>query len=211
MELSHRVVTGLSAQVQQQTNKTASEMLSSCLKFKSLPSLKLFNKSITTIRLPLCCDKLDETGSPDKESSLAQTHPEGLRETPGLHSVLTALGFYSHRYGHFLPFWHPLFVRVTFSRPFSQGVAVPTLPILPNFFSAKWASKSAKWASKFGKVGKTVVHIFFSLSLFSSIRYHGSSSSIKCHVYHHVGGDDTHPWSATKVGDPIPATIPVDQ
>ena len=26
--------------------------------------------------------------------------------------------------------------------------------------------------------------IFFS----SSIRYHGSSSSIKCHVYHHVGG-----------------------
>ena len=40
----------LSAQVQRQTNKTASEMLS-CLKFKSLPSLKLFNKSITTIRL----------------------------------------------------------------------------------------------------------------------------------------------------------------
>ena len=24
-------------------------------------------------------------------------------------------------------------------------------------------------------------------------------------------GEDTHPWSATKVGDPIPATIPVDQ
>ena len=26
-----------------------------------------------------------------------------------------------------------------------------------------------------------------------------------------LGGKDTHPWSATKVGDPIPATIPVDQ
>ena len=25
-------------------------------------------------------------------------------------------------------------------------------------------------------------------NFFSSIRYHGSSSSIKCHVYHHVGG-----------------------
>ena len=24
-------------------------------------------------------------------------------------------------------------------------------------------------------------------------------------------GEDTHPWSATKVGNPIPATIPVDQ
>ena len=47
MELSHRVVIYLSAQVQRQTNKTASEMLSSCLKFKSLPSL--FNRVITTI------------------------------------------------------------------------------------------------------------------------------------------------------------------
>ena len=26
-----------------------------------------------------------------------------------------------------------------------------------------------------------------------------------------LGGEDTHPWSATKVGNPIPATIPVDQ
>ena len=26
------------------------------------------------------------------------------------------------------------------------------------------------------------------LNFFSFIRYHGSSSSIKCHVYHHVGG-----------------------
>ena len=24
-----------------------------------------------------------------------------------------------------------------------------------------------------------------------------------------LGGEDTHPWSATKVGNPIPATIPV--
>ena len=39
-----------------------------------------------------------------------------------------------------------------------------------------------------------------------SIRYHGSSSSLKCHVYHLVGGRNTHPWSATKVGNPIPAT-----
>ena len=49
MELSHRVVMVLSAQVQRQTNKTASEMLSSCVKFKSLPSL--FIMFITTIRL----------------------------------------------------------------------------------------------------------------------------------------------------------------
>ena len=48
MELSHRVVAVLSAQVQRQTNKTASEMLSNCLNFESLQSLKLFNKSITT-------------------------------------------------------------------------------------------------------------------------------------------------------------------
>ena len=88
MELSHRVVIDLSARVQRQTNKTASEMLSSCLKFKSLPSLKLFNKSITTIRL-----KLGETS-----------------------------------------------------------------------------------------LCATVIFLFY------SIRYHGSSSSIKCHVYHHVGG-----------------------
>ena len=26
-----------------------------------------------------------------------------------------------------------------------------------------------------------------------------------------LGGEDTHPWSATKVENPIPATIPVDQ
>ena len=26
-----------------------------------------------------------------------------------------------------------------------------------------------------------------------------------------LGGEDTHPWSATEVGNPIPATIPVDQ
>ena len=26
-----------------------------------------------------------------------------------------------------------------------------------------------------------------------------------------VGGEDTHPWSATKVGNPIPATTLVDR
>ena len=50
MDLSHRVVMVISAQVQRQTNKTASEMLS-ILKLKSLASLKLFNKPITTISL----------------------------------------------------------------------------------------------------------------------------------------------------------------
>ena len=29
-------------------------------------------------------------------------------------------------------------------------------------------------------------------TFFSSIRYHGSSSSIKCHVYHHVGVQKVH-------------------
>ena len=48
MKISHWVVMVLSAQVQRQTNKTASEILTS-LKFKSLPSLKLFNKPITTM------------------------------------------------------------------------------------------------------------------------------------------------------------------
>ena len=64
-----------------------------------------------------------------------------------------------------------------------------TIVLLDSQLSAKIATLSAKF--------------------FSYIRYHGSSSSIKRHVYHHVGGKDTHPWSATKVGNPIPATIPV--
>ena len=34
-------------------------------------------------------------------------------------------------------------------------------------------------------------------------------SSAMCIIM--LGGDDTHPWSATKVGNPIPATIPVDR
>ena len=34
-------------------------------------------------------------------------------------------------------------------------------------------------------------------------------SSAMCIIM--LGGEDTHPWSATKVGNPIPATIPVDQ
>ena len=32
-------------------------------------------------------------------------------------------------------------------------------------------------------------------------------SSAMCIIM--LGGEDTHPWSATKVGNPIPATIPV--
>ena len=32
-------------------------------------------------------------------------------------------------------------------------------------------------------------------------------SSVMCIIM--LGGEDTHPWSATKVGNPIPATIPV--
>ena len=34
-------------------------------------------------------------------------------------------------------------------------------------------------------------------------------SSAMCIIM--LGGEDTHPWSATKVGNPIPATIPVDE
>ena len=34
-----------------------------------------------------------------------------------------------------------------------------------------------------------------------------NQSSAMCIIM--LGGEDTHPWSATKVGDPIPATIPV--
>ena len=34
-------------------------------------------------------------------------------------------------------------------------------------------------------------------------------SSAMCIIM--LGGEDTHPWSATKVGNHIPATIQVDQ
>ena len=34
-------------------------------------------------------------------------------------------------------------------------------------------------------------------------------SSAMCIIL--FGGEDTHPWSATKVGNHLPATIPVDQ
>ena len=41
--------------------------------------------------------------------------------------------------------------------------------------------------------------LYFLRTFFSSIRYHGhGSSSLMSHVCHHVGGVDTHPWSATK-------------
>ena len=59
------------------------------------------------------------------------------------------------------------------------------------------------------KYRSTEIHNFKITQILYEIRYHGSSSSVKFHVYHHVGGEDTHPWSATKVGDPIQATIPV--
>ena len=45
---------------------------------------------------------------------------------------------------------------------------------------------------------------FFSLSYIMNLRH---QSSAVCIIM--LGGEDTHPWSATKVGDPIRATIPV--
>ena len=48
---------------------------------------------------------------------------------------------------------------------------------------------------------------FFPLSDIMDLRH---QSSAMC-IIMLEGGEDTHPWSATKVGDPIPATIPVDQ
>ena len=50
--------------------------------------------------------------------------------------------------------------------------------------------------------------IFFSFFPLS-IRYHGSSSSIKCHVYHHVGGRRHTPVVCNERRKPIPVTIPV--
>ena len=47
---------------------------------------------------------------------------------------------------------------------------------------------------------------FFSLSDVMDLRH---QSSAMCIIM--FGGEDTHPWSATKVGDPISATIPVDR
>ena len=43
----------------------------------------------------------------------------------------------------------------------------------------------------------------------SDIKYHGSSSSIKCHVFHHVGGRRHTPVVCNESRNPIPATIPV--
>ena len=47
---------------------------------------------------------------------------------------------------------------------------------------------------------------FFSLSDIMDLRH---QSSDMCIIM--LGGEDAHPWSATKEGNPIPATIPVDQ
>ena len=46
--------------------------------------------------------------------------------------------------------------------------------------------------------------LFSPLSDIMDLRH---QSSAMCSIM--LGGEDTHPWSATKVGDPIPATIPV--
>ena len=48
--------------------------------------------------------------------------------------------------------------------------------------------------------------VFFPLSDIMDLRH---QSSAMCIIM--LGGEDTHPWSATKVWNPIPATIPVDQ
>ena len=45
----------------------------------------------------------------------------------------------------------------------------------------------------------------FTLSNIMDLRHQWSAMCIIM-----LGGDDTHPWSATKVRNPIPATIPVD-
>ena len=39
-------------------------------------------------------------------------------------------------------------------------------------------------------------------NFFLSIRYHGSSSSIKCHVYHHVGGRRHTPVACNESREP---------
>ena len=61
-----------------------------------------------------------------------------------------------------------------------------------------------------GRVG-IIDYLASLIQLFSSIRYHGSrhQSSAMCIIM--LGGrrHTPQPWSATKVGNPIPATIPV--
>ena len=52
--------------------------------------------------------------------------------------------------------------------------------------------------------GKILVYIFF-LPLSDIMDLHQSSAM--CIIM--LGGEDTHPWSATNVGNPILATIPV--
>ena len=49
-------------------------------------------------------------------------------------------------------------------------------------------------------------HFFNSLSDIMGLHH---QSSAMCIIM--LRGKDTHSWSATKVGNPIPATIPVDQ
>ena len=51
--------------------------------------------------------------------------------------------------------------------------------------------------------------LFFFFIYVSDIMDLRHQSSAMCIIM--LGGEDTHPWSATKKGNPIPATIPVDQ
>ena len=60
----------------------------------------------------------------------------------------------------------------------------------------------------FGENARLLQWLVF-CSLLSDIMDLRNQSSAMCIIM--LGGEDTHPWSATKVGNPIPATIPVDQ
>ena len=50
------------------------------------------------------------------------------------------------------------------------------------------------------------IQLSFALSHIMDLRH---QSSAMCIIM--LGGEDTHPWSATNVGNPIRATFPVDQ
>ena len=59
-------------------------------------------------------------------------------------------------------------------------------------------------------VAQSFISLFLNcFFLFYDIMDLRHQSSAMCIIM--LGGEDTHPWSATQVGNPIPATIPVDQ
>ena len=75
--------------------------------------------------------------------------------------------------------------------------------------SALQTSEIFNYGSAENKTGMSKVSflnffLFFSLSDIINLRH---QSSAMCIIM--LGGEDTHPWSATKVGNSIPATIPV--